>query len=355
MSQPEYLDEIRSSRLAASPELRERVRGLAATLPPAPPRRTGRRAIPWRRWSLVLVPACVALAGAGALVAGLATSGKKQGQAVAYGEEAHRQVAQPTRPVFSAADRAAPLSLAGKTAGGGSGAAGLPASARRAQLYEAELTLEVKDLSAATKSALRLTRGFHGYVQTIDYGSGGERGSARMVLRVPVGSVQEAIVRFSALGRIVDQHVSIRDVQPQLDKRFRAMQSLRDQISKLQARLENPSLTEPQRKALENELVAARRRLVVLQRAQAAQQRQASFATVSLALKTTDKGAAIPHEPGRIERALDRSGSILLDELKVAVYVLIVGAPLLALVGLALAGTRIRRRRIEARLLGTQY
>jgi uncharacterized protein DUF4349 len=349
MSQPEYLDEIRTSRLVASPELRERVRGLAATVPPAPPR----RAVPWRRWSLVLVPACLALAATGALVAGLATSGKKQGQAVAHGEAARRQVAQPTLPAPSSADQAGPLSLAGKTAAGGSGAAGLPTSPGRAQLYEAELILEVKDLSAATKSALKLTRGFHGYVQTIDYGSGGERGSARMVVRVPVGSVQEAIVRFSALGRILDQQVSIRDVQPQLDKRFRALQSLRDQISKVQAKLENQSLTEPQRKALENELVAARRRLVVLQRAQTAQQRQASFATVSVALQRSDKGVAVPHEPGRIERALDRSGSILLDELKVVVYALIVGAPLLALVGLALAGTRIRRRRIEARLLGT--
>src|SRR5581483_9370711 len=214
-----------------------------------------------------------------------------------------------------------------------------------------DLALEVKNLSAVTKTALKLTRGFHGYVQTIDYGSGRERGSAHMVVRVPVGSVQDAIVRFSTLGRIVDQHVSVRDVQPQLDQRFRTMQAVRDQITKLQARLENPNLSDADRKALENQLVASRRRLVELQRAQAAQRRQASFATVALALRTAEQAPVVPSRPGRIDRALDRSGSILLDELKVAVYVLIVGAPILLLAALALAGTRVRRRRIETRLL----
>jgi hypothetical protein len=34
----------------------------------------------------------------------------------------------------------------------------------------------VKDLSNATKRALQLTRDFHGYVRSVDYGSGTERG-----------------------------------------------------------------------------------------------------------------------------------------------------------------------------------
>jgi hypothetical protein len=214
------------------------------------------------------------------------------------------------------------------------------------------LTLKVKDLSAATKRALRLTQGFHGYVRSVDYGAGAERGTATLVLRIPVGGIQQAIVRFSALGTIVDQHVSITDVQPQLDRRFRQMQALRDSIAKLQARLASPALSASERKALEDELVAARRRLVVLQRAQAQQQRQTSFATVSLDLRSAAAAAAAaPHEPGRIGRALHRSGEILLDEVKVLVYVVIVGAPLLALAVAALAGARLWRRRAESRLL----
>jgi hypothetical protein len=173
------------------------------------------------------------------------------------------------------------------------------------------------------------------------------------VLRVPIGSVQEALVRFSALGEILDQHVSIQDVQPQVDKRFREMQTLRDRVAKLQARLQSPTLSADERKALENELVAVRRQLVVLQREQSRLKRETSFATVSIDLRSSDKTVAVPHDPGRLGRALDRSGSILLDEAKVVLYVLIVGAPLFALLALGLGSLRLRRRRTEARLLST--
>jgi hypothetical protein len=173
------------------------------------------------------------------------------------------------------------------------------------------------------------------------------------VLRVPVGRVQDAIVRYSALGENLDQHVSIQDVQPQLDKRVRAMQTLRDAIARAQARLESPTLSADERKALENELVASRRQLLELRREQTRLRRQTSFATVSIALRSTDKAVVVPHDDGRIGRALDRAGSILLDEAKVVVYVLIVGAPLFALLALGLGSLRVRRRRIEARLLST--
>jgi Domain of unknown function (DUF4349) len=343
MSQPE-LAQIRSARVTASPELRARVREIAAAMPAASP---PRREVPWRRWSLVLVPACLALALAGALAVGLATSGKKSARissgpvGAALSSEAQRDKATPAAPPGT------------KAAHGAGSAAGLPTTPGRAQLYESELTLKVKSLSAATKRALRLTRSFNGYVRSVEYGSGSERGSAYLVLRVPIGSVQDAIVRFSALGEILDQHVSIQDVQPQLDRRFRAMQTLRDAIVKVQARLASPTLSADERGALENELVASRRQLLELQRVQARLQRQTSFATVSIALRSADKAVVVPHDAGRLGRALDRAGSILLDEAKVVVYVLIVGAPLFALLALVFGSLRVRRRRTEARLLST--
>src|SRR6185503_14034133 len=106
-------------------------------------------------------------------------------------------------------------------------------------------------------------------------------------------------------------------------------------------------LTAEERKALELQLVIARGNLITLQKQQTALRRQTSFATVELALRTADKAAVVPHDPGRIERALDRAGSILLDEVKVVLMVLIVGAPLLALAFLAFGGVRFRRRRDE--------
>src|SRR5262249_13119027 len=191
---------------------------------------------------------------AATVAVGLLTSGRHS-QTNAAPREAAPQ------PFASADTGVAHGGVAPKAAGGGA-AGSLPATQGRAQLYDAELTLKVKGLSNATKRALRLTRGFHGYVRSVDYGSASESGSAYMVLRVPVGTVQAAIVKFSALGEIVDQHVSIKDVQPTVDRRFRQMQSIRDAIARIQAKLETPSLSADERKALENQLVAQRRGLV---------------------------------------------------------------------------------------------
>jgi len=347
MSQPDHesiVNEIRSARIAASPELRARVRAIAASAPAAEVG-PSRRELPWRRLVLVLVPACAAVAAAVALAVGLSSSGNGGGsEGVARGELARQAPAQPPQP-FSADSKAA--------GSGSSGGTALPATAGRAQLYEAELTLKIADLSAATKRALRLTHDFDGYVRSVEYGSGSERGSASLVVRVPVGSVQEALLRYSALGQILDQHVSIRDVQPQVDRRFRQLQAQRDLIAKLQAELESPSLTSAERAQLEARLVAARRQLVVLQKQQAAFERQTSYATVSLDLRTRDKAVVVPHEPGRIGRALHRSGEIVADEAKVLVYVLVVGAPFFVLGAVAIGGLSVRRRRREERLLAT--
>jgi Domain of unknown function (DUF4349) len=344
MSQPEHeaiVNEIRSARIAASPELRARVRELAAAVPPAPRRRELR----WRRPALALVPAAVAVAIAATVAVGVLTSGNHS-QTNAVRREAAPQ------PFASTDQGAVHGGIAPKATGGGV-AGSLPATAGRAQLYDAELTLKVKNLSGATQRALRLTHGFHGFVRSVDYGSGAERGSAYLTLRVPIGSVQAAIVKYSALGEILDQHVSIKDAQPTVDRRFRQMQAVRDSIAKIQAKLESPSLSADERKALENELVAQRRRLVVLQRQQTALRRLTSYATVELALRSAGNAVVAPHDPNRIDRALDRAGSILLDEVKVLLYVLIVGAPLFALAALAFGGARLRRRRDEARLLAS--
>ena len=346
MSQPDHeaiVAEIRASRITASPELRARVLAIAAPATAAavePPRR---RELPWRRFALVAVPVCVAVALATSLAVGLSGSSHGSQEQSAAGSGGVTQDALAPKALQS---RAAPSTATGA-------AAGLPATQKRAQLYGAELSLKVKDLSGTTKRALRLTRNFHGFVRSIDYGSGKDSGSATMVVRIPIGSVQEAIVRFSALGEIVDQHVSIKDVQPKVDAQFRRMQAKRDQIAKIQAGLESPSLSKADRAALEDQLVAARRALVVMQQAQAALDRQTSYATVSLDLATGKKQTVVPSSPGRIGRALHRSGQILADEAKVLVYVLIVGAPFIVLGAFAFGGMRVRRRRSEERLLST--
>ena len=110
------------------------------------------------------------------------------------------------------------------------------APAKRAQLYSAEITLRVKDLSDTTQDALRRTRALGGYVRTCRLRRGRREGTARLVVRVPIGRVQTAILRFSELGTILDQHVSVQDIQPRLDRRFKRIAELRRVIPTLLGR-----------------------------------------------------------------------------------------------------------------------
>src|SRR6185295_1773713 len=77
MSQPDHdqiVQQIRSTQIAASPELRARVRAIAASPVAASSARAGRE-LPWRRTFLVLAPAAVAVALASTLAVGLLDSG----------------------------------------------------------------------------------------------------------------------------------------------------------------------------------------------------------------------------------------------------------------------------------------
>src|SRR5438132_1620832 len=115
------------------------------------------RGLPLRRLALVAVPTAVVLAAAGALVGGFATSGggKKQVISVTRGPAFGAKAAP-------APSRSAPGASVHKAAGAG---ATIAPSGGRAQLYTADITLRVKNLSAATKSALATTRSLGGYVR----------------------------------------------------------------------------------------------------------------------------------------------------------------------------------------------
>ncbi|PWU18155.1 MAG: hypothetical protein C5B48_15010 [Candidatus Rokuibacteriota bacterium] len=319
MSTPEAIvQELRAARPLAPERLREHV--LALGEPAVRPRRS------WRRPALVLVPATVLASGAAALILGLVQSGGNSRPVVQRGELS--SVARAPQPLAGSAptDRAAAL----------------PAPGTRAKRYEAELTLRVRDLSTQTKRALRLTRELGGYVRSVDYGQGQKAGTAYLVVRVPVQSVQGAIVRFSALGEILAQHVSIQDAQAGLDRRFREIRALERRI----VALEREGTPDAVAKA-----ALLRPRLVALQRVQAQAIRQASFATVSLALRTKEAAVTPQARPGRIRRTLDRAGTVLVEELAVVLYVLIVALPLLLLGAAAYFGARALRRRSLDRLL----
>jgi hypothetical protein len=303
------LNELRAARPEAPESLRQRVAAIAAR--PAPS--TGRKL----RVTWVLGPAAAALA-AGAIAVGVLSNGDEQPQQLVTPLTAERASKETVDSAGIAAGNQAPI-----------------APARRAQLYSAEITLRVKDLSETTQDALRRTRALGGYVRSVDYGEGEGEGTARLVLRVPIGRVQTAILRYSELGTILDQHVSVRDVQPRLDRRFKRIAELQRVIPTLSG----------------DELAAARAELDALQIAQRGERRQASFATASLNLTTKD-AQVVPTEPGRIERALERAADVLAAETVAVVYAAVVAAPFIVLGAVLLIVVRVGRRRSDRRLLG---
>jgi uncharacterized protein DUF4349 len=349
LSQPDsiLIGELRGARLSASSELKARVREIAARQPAS--RRL--RLPELRLRPAVLVPAALAAAFGAAAVAGIVSSFSSSS----------KTATAPVTIVHGGAVQVAPQTVL-KSATDGTAARSelqpapvVPASKGRAQDYQAEMRLRVADLSKTTKRALWLTHNFGGYVRSIDYGSGAQQGTADLVVRIPIGSVQAAIVRFSALGTIVDQHVAVRDVQPGLDARFKQIQAAQAQIADLLAKLADQHLSSADRALLQARLVQKRGQLAGLRQQQAQVEKRVSFATVSLSVSTHKAKAAVvpPSKPGKIQRALDHAGSIVVKELVVLVYIVVLGVPLLLLALLALSGERRRRRRATDRLLAT--
>ena len=348
MSVPDGIDErfgtlvgeLRSGEAAASPELRERVRAIAMR-EPEPPGARFRKRLPRRRVALVLVPVCALVAAA--VGVGVFTAGGGQRRAV-QGEAAPA----PRAPVTSSVD---PGLLGTGLVPKAADSAALPPSGSRHQLYSVDLHLRVSDLSATTKRAIQLTRGWGGYVLRVDSGADRRAGDAYLTLRVPIGKVQTALARLTALGTILENHVSIQDIQGQLNRRYGQMADLRAQIAKLRARLTDTSLTESRRAALQAAIAQRQASLVRLIDEQTAQKTRASFATVALELQTKKAAVVAPSKPSRIGEALHNIGRVLVTEAEILIYVLLIGAPFVVLAALVWAARRSFHRRREEELL----
>ena len=75
------------------------------------------------------------------------------------------------------------------------------------------MRLRVEDLSRATQTAVRQTRNLGGYVAAANYSTGEAAGDSSLDLRVPAQNVQKAIARFTELGTILAQQISVADLQ----------------------------------------------------------------------------------------------------------------------------------------------
>jgi Domain of unknown function (DUF4349) len=311
--------QLRASRPVASAALRERVAALGPE--PAP-----RWSFSWPSRRLVLGFAGAALL-ASFVAAGLTRAPNKpraEGFQPSVSQHGSR-VSTPQR--LRAAKEAEPVF----------GAARVPApSAARLQRYQATLRLRVKNvesLSNATRRAMTLARSLGGYVSEVQYSThAGKRGGARVVLRVPVGSIQAALTTLTGLGTILQQQTGILDVTRRADRESQ-------QITKLKKQLSNASQQAAQ---------AIRAHLRTLQAKHLRLLRSASLARIVMTLTTPVQQAAAP---GRLHRTLDDAGGVFLRELQFLLYALIVAGPLLLLAGAGLVTARAARKRSDSRLL----
>ena len=337
MSSPDPITQLRAAKPAASPELRERVRAIAARTPE--PRRPSFLAhLSLRRAVLVAAPVALALALGAAGVIGLTRSG-----------ESERSVSPP----LAAVEKGAPTTSVQSGGATADQAATLPPTAGRLQRYNAELRLRVNDLdalSAATQKAMRIARSLGGYVASATYDAPETGpGSAMLVLRVPAARVQSAIVQLSGLGTILGQRIGIEDLQGQADTLADRITALQGEIASLRRQLETPDLTDDARAQLELRLAQARRELADVRAALEQTRTEGTLATVSVSL-TTEQTARL-QEQGRLDRALDRALDALAWEASAALIALAITGPLLLLAGGAWKLAAVRRRRAEERLL----
>jgi hypothetical protein len=323
----------------APAELRGRVLELAAAADAPRPRRRG----------LTLAVAIGLLAVA--LVAGivLTSGGSQPGQKAAGGGggEAARPAtgATPHRAVFAPL-RQKPTAL--------DSGVQLPVSPGRLTEVHASLRLRVSSvnrLSKATARAMKITRNLGGFVQSVDYGTpSGGNGDAYLTVRIPVARVQQAVARFTTLGTILSQHLSIRDLQDQSNAEVLRILRLRQLAAELRAKLRG-QLTPEERVAVQARLDAVRGLLRAKTGQHAGTLRKGRLSTFQLELTTRKGAAAAPGHPGRIERAARHALHALATTIAGLLYALIVLSPLLVLAAAVLWGARYRRRRVEQRLL----
>jgi hypothetical protein len=216
------------------------------------------------------------------------------------------------------------------------------------------MRVRVQDLDALsdqTNAAMSIVRSYGGYVASVEESSAGGRGQADLVLRVPVANVEEALVRLTQLGTVVERHMSIRDLEQAVAQQRARILKLKVFIARATETLKG-DLAADVRLRLQLQLEEAKRNLARTTAANNATLREASLSRVSLTL-TTQKAAAGTTKggTGRVERAAGDAASFLAAAGAVVLFLLIVLSPVIVLVAATLWGTRAYRRREERRLL----
>lgn len=314
MSQRDLVAELRAAHVEAPPEVRERVRLVAAGAP-APPRR-----FTWRRSLVVLVPVAAAIAATIVFT----RPAEHQQTALEFG----RPPVTLAPNVGAATDRAAK-------------AFAVPSPKNRVQTYDATLSLRVErahDVSDGVKRALRITTSLGGYSQSVHAETHGSSAVADLKLRIPRSRIQKAMAELAQIGTITDENVSTVDQTALLNNTDREIARLQKQVAALR--------TQPRSDENDRRIAALVTRIERLQRGEATTRRNAHYASVSLHLETPPVIVA-QHKHGPLHGV-----GVALTWLGIGVvYALAIGAPVAVLLVLLWLGIRVVRRRRENALL----
>jgi hypothetical protein len=350
MSLPDLQSQLRESRPLAPAEVRDHVRRIAAQS--VEPRRP-RRQLTWRRSFALAIP--VAAAVAAGLVIQDRGGSRPAGVAIGSGrpttvtsrlpgvEKVPPAILATQGPAHSASAAGGSTPAATLNGSTADKAATIPATnPNRVQRVSAELELRVPSsqaVSDATKQAVRVTHALGGFPSKLAVNAAGRTGYAELVLRIPKANVQKAVTRLSALGTITGENVSIQDIQASVDATTRKLDRLFAERAAWQA--------EPQTTETQQHIAALTDRISKLRRNRTATIRHASYATVGLELTTRAAPAPLHHGKSHFHGLAVTFRWIGIG----AVYVLALGAPVLAVFGLAWLATRGLRRRREDTLL----
>jgi hypothetical protein len=251
MPQRDLVAELGAARVAAPPEVRERVRLIAAAAPPERRRRT------WRLAFAVAVPVAAAVAAT-----------------VIYTRPSHHE--QP-----HIADRAALHGAAAKAAPAPTlKAVSVPISPKRVQTVGASISLRVHSVSDAVKRAVAVATSLSGYAASVHASTTGTHGAADLTLKIPRTHVQAAIARISALGTIASESIDLTDRQAGLNADARTIAHLRAELA---------ATTDPKQRAA---IVA---RIQAIQRKDAATRGSAHYATLHVHLATPPAAKQASH------------------------------------------------------------
>ena len=208
------------------------------------------------------------------------------------------------------------------------------------------------ELSTAAREAMAITRDLGGWVAASDIDTQGNEGKAVLALRVPVGRVEDAVVRLGALGTVTGQQVATVDLQTGIDRRDNRIERINRALRVQVLRLESGTLTPAQELETRLRIERLRNETADLRRANLADRREAATSELALTLHTRAAAAAVTEEDeGGAAGAAGDALRFLAAAGTIALFLAIVLSPVVLLLVLLWLAFRTRSRRAEARLL----